>query len=296
MAKTTPKFLDIPFTDLIIDDTENSRIKYKLHDLKASIVANGQIQPAVVVPDVTDPTKYRLLAGFHRAKAMQELGHETIMVTVSPATKAADKLMIQLAENIIRTSLSTYEASSWMKKIADTGKPQTEIARDLGKSDAFISNHLGLFDLPMTLQDRCKKEDLNLSQIRFLHAYVKKLDDGGLVKVADDIAKMDEDEKNIFKEKLDAKLALHAAGKPARKKGEAKVKATKAEAAAMSTEAAKEAAAETPIKRTRGEVITTLDNVSKKMATATNASVRQKLIGQSEALQWILGDEMTNLG
>lgn len=292
----TTKFLEIPFDKLIIEDDKNARSKYDLAGLKANIKKKGQAQPVIVVPDDADPSKYRLLAGFSRAKAMKELGLKAVGAMVREEKDRKKQLLIQGAENLVRNDLTTYETAVLLQRLIDAGATREEIAEEYEKSQAWISNHLGLWDLPVALQDKAKDEKLTLSQIRFLHSYAKSLEPAAIERVAKDIDGKDADALSAFKAKFDAKIEALKAGTPVKGKKAAKAaKVTTEAATTLAKEAMTEAKAEAPLPRTRGEVTRIMASIQKKMEKNTNTTLRSKLIGQLEALSWVTGDELVSL-
>lgn len=298
MPHTTTKLVEIPFEKLIIEEDKNARTKYDLDGLKANIKKSGQAQPVIAVPDDADPTKYRLLAGFSRAKAMKELGLKTVAAMVRNEKDHKKQLFIQGAENLVRNDLTTYETAVLLQRLVNAGATREEICEEYGKSAAWVSNHLGLWDLPVALQEKAKNEELNLSAIRFLHSYSKTLEPAAIERVAKDIAGKDADALSLFKEKFDAKIEALKAGTAPTTKGKKAAKAPKVAAETATTlakEAMHEAKSEQPVPRTRAEITKVMNAIQKKMEKQTNQSVRSKLIGQSEALSWVMGDELISL-
>ena len=111
----------------------------ELNDLAESIRAQGVIQPLVVSVHPTDPDRYLLVAGERRLRAAIKAELALIPIIVR-AFGAAQRLAIQLIENLDRSPLDILEESQAVVRLLDThGKTAREVAEMLGKSQSWVS-------------------------------------------------------------------------------------------------------------------------------------------------------------
>lgn len=113
------------------DDNPRTRIE-NVEDLKASIKANGLLQPIVVRGN--QPNKHwKVVAGSRRFKACKELGLAAIPCIV---IEADDEKAYELAttENIVRENMTTVDEANAVQKLFAQGKTRTEIAAMFGKT------------------------------------------------------------------------------------------------------------------------------------------------------------------
>ncbi len=118
-----------------------------LAQLADSIAANGLIQP-IVVRSVADSDFYQIIAGERRWRAAKMAGLTEVSVVILDADdkKTAEFALI---ENIQREDLSPIEeAEGYKALIDDYNLTQEQVAKQVGKSRAAITNTLRLLDLP----------------------------------------------------------------------------------------------------------------------------------------------------
>ncbi len=118
-----------------------------LAQLADSIAANGLIQP-IVVRAVEDSDFYQIIAGERRWRAAKMAGLTEVPVVILDADdkKTAEFALI---ENIQREDLSPIEeAEGYKALIEDYSLTQEQVAKQVGKSRAAVTNCLRLLDLP----------------------------------------------------------------------------------------------------------------------------------------------------
>lgn len=155
MFPTDAPTLTAKIAEILIDEPWNARTTYdpeKIQALAESIRERGQLMPGNVVlivegsPEWERGFRYRLIAGFRRAKALQLLGSDTMRVTVANVadmTGAAGKRAAKLAnlsENLDREDLTTYELAEAVAKLHAEGLTIEQIAGSLKKSAAYFYN------------------------------------------------------------------------------------------------------------------------------------------------------------
>lgn len=123
-----------------------------LGELASSLIANGMVQPVVVVP--ADPGRYQLVAGHRRVAAARLAGLPTIPALIrhdlTPAyggDHAARRAAAQAVENLQRTDLNPLEQARAFRRLVDAGWKQERIAAAAGVNQGHVSKRLSLLKL-----------------------------------------------------------------------------------------------------------------------------------------------------
>ena len=141
-----------------------------LRELAVSIKEYGVVQPVIVKKSIKG---YELIAGERRCKASRLAGLTEIPAIIKEFTDQ-EMMEIALIENIQREDLNPIdEAKSVMNIIKLRGMTQEEFAIKFGKSRSYITNLLGLLNLPEKIQKMLINKELSTSHARVL----SKLDD-----------------------------------------------------------------------------------------------------------------------
>jgi len=141
-----------------------------LRELAISIKEYGVVQPVIVKKSIKG---YELIAGERRCKASRLAGLTEIPAVIKDFTDQ-EMMEIALIENIQREDLNSIdEAKSVMNIIKLRGWTQEEFAIKFGKSRSYITNLLGLLNLPETIQRMLINKEISSSHARVL----SKLDD-----------------------------------------------------------------------------------------------------------------------
>ena len=111
--------------------------------LADSITANGLLQPISVHTDPDKPGHYIINHGARRYRAMLKTGKKTISAIVDDDYSQQK----QLIENLQRENLSMPEIVESLAKIRPLFASQRELAKAVGKSDAWIAQMLVLTKL-----------------------------------------------------------------------------------------------------------------------------------------------------
>lgn len=154
-----------PGRDLSIDTIHgaeelNPRTEFSkeaLKELAASIEANGLLQPILVRPLATPVacgkfaaiTQYQIVAGERRWRAARLANLKSVPCVIRDLTDDQAK-RVSLIENLQREGLSPIEEARGLEAIleGDTPPTQRELARQIGKSQAWVANRLRLLELP----------------------------------------------------------------------------------------------------------------------------------------------------
>ena len=128
----------------------------KMKELKASIVANGILQPIIVRPITKagqhDPTGYEIVCGERRYRVMKDLGFKDIPARVMELTdeQASE---VQIVENLQREDIGAIEEAKgfdlMMKKVKGTAQ---SVADRIGKKTEYVKSRLKLLELPAKVQ------------------------------------------------------------------------------------------------------------------------------------------------
>lgn len=117
---------------------------WTIDGLVEDIKRNGQLQPVLVRPPKDG--KYALIGGFRRVEALRKLNAETVKVVIFDGTDYEAR-RVNLAENIIRKSLTAYEVASAIFALhKEEEKGAAALARDLGLSTGHVSNYIRFFE------------------------------------------------------------------------------------------------------------------------------------------------------
>ncbi len=157
--------------------------KKKLNELAASIKEHGIFQPIIVKPSGNG---FTLVAGERRVKAAQKAGLQKVPAIVRDYNS---KYLSELAilENLQREDLTPMEeAIAFQKAVFNLKYTHEELGKKIGKSRVYVTNIIGLLNLPVTVID-----DVNSGRISMGHARaLSKLKDNDLiVKLRDRIIK-----------------------------------------------------------------------------------------------------------
>lgn len=121
-----------------------------LEDLAASVRVHGVLQPILVRP--LGGGRYELIAGERRFRAAERAGLALVPAQVRAMTDE-ESLTIAMIENIQREDLNAIEAAHGYKQLMEQfGLTQTEMARQIGKSQPTVANAMGLLRLPEDIQ------------------------------------------------------------------------------------------------------------------------------------------------
>ena len=138
----------------------------KLHELAASLKADGMIQPLVLKKNSSG---YSIIAGERRYRAAKLAGFDQVPATIVDNIDDTRMLELALIENIQREDLNPLEAADAYKRLIDTcGLTQQELADRLGKSRAAVANQLRLLSLPSSIAQLVREGKLAEGHARSL--------------------------------------------------------------------------------------------------------------------------------
>lgn len=121
--------------------------KESIAELAVTIKDRGVKSPISVRVNLEDPQRYIINHGARRYRASKVAGKKTI-----PAFIDNDYLEVdQVVENLQRNKLTAREIADYVGRQLAAGIKKGAIAESLGKSNAFVSQHAALLDLPETI-------------------------------------------------------------------------------------------------------------------------------------------------
>lgn len=137
--------------DLIDEDPNQPRkddspgfSKDSLGELAATIRHRGVKTPISVRENLEQPGRYIINHGARRTRASKIAGKDVIPGFIDNDYNEAD----QVIENLQRNDLTAREIADYIGRELAKGVKKGEIAESLGKSAAFVSQHVTLLDLP----------------------------------------------------------------------------------------------------------------------------------------------------
>ena len=154
-----------------------------LNELATSIKEYGIIQPIIVKKSIKG---YELVAGERRTKAAKIAGMDKIPAIVKEFNDQ-DMMEIALVENIQRENLKPIEeAESYQNIINLRHMTQEEFANKFGKSRSYVTNILGLLNLPESVKKYVADKKITMGHARVLS---KISDENKIVSLAEKIIK-----------------------------------------------------------------------------------------------------------
>lgn len=142
----------------------------ELADLESSIRANGLLQPITVRADSTG-SKFLLIAGERRFRAVQRLEWREIPAIVREESEVDDRMLLTFAlvENLQRTDLNPIEeGEGYQQLISQFSLSQQQVADAVGKDRSTIANTLRLLALPMPVRRLVREGELTIGHARAL--------------------------------------------------------------------------------------------------------------------------------
>ena len=139
-----------------------------LEELASSIRTQGVMQPIVVRP--IEGNRFEIIAGERRWRASQQAGKDTIPAMVKDVPDET-AIAMALIENIQREDLNPIELARGYKQLIEQFHwTQEELADQVGKKRATVTNTLRLLNLPEVVQARVADGSIAMGHARALLA------------------------------------------------------------------------------------------------------------------------------
>lgn len=121
-----------------------------IRELAQTIDQHGLLQPIVLRE--YEPSKYEIIAGERRYRAMKLLNWEEAPAIIETMTDQ-ETASLALIENLQRSQLSSVEEAQAYRQLMDLNHlTQSQLAKGMGKSQSFVANKLRLLRLITPVQ------------------------------------------------------------------------------------------------------------------------------------------------
>ncbi|EOW8879020.1 transcriptional repressor gene korB [Escherichia coli] len=173
-----------------------------LEELAVTIRDRGVKSPISVRVNPEAEGRYLINHGARRYRASKRAGKETIPAFVDNDYNEAD----QVIENLQRNELTAREIADFIGRELAKGKKKGEIAKEIGKSPAFVTQHVTLLDLPEPIAEvfnNGRAKDVTVVN-ELVTAYKKNPDEVGAW-LADDSQELTRGSVKLLREYLDDK-------------------------------------------------------------------------------------------
>ncbi len=182
IVKETPveEIIQIPLDELRSNPYQPRKVfdEVALNELAESIKNYGVFQPIIVKKSIKG---YEIIAGERRWRASRIAGVSTIPAIVREFDD--EKMMeIALLENLQRENLNSIEEALAYQKIIESKKlTHGEFGKIIGKSQAYVTNTIGLLKLPEEVKKMLINNDISMTHARILS---KMSDDDKVIMLA----------------------------------------------------------------------------------------------------------------
>lgn len=150
--------------DLIDEDPHQPRTESNpgytlagIEELGTTIKSRGVKSPISVRVNPDDPDRYLINHGARRYRASKWAGKNTIPAFIDNDYNQTD----QVIENLQRENLTAREIADFIGRELSSGKKAVEIAKAIGKSKAFVSQHTALLKMPDVIADAFNEGRVN---------------------------------------------------------------------------------------------------------------------------------------
>ncbi len=147
--------------DRLIEDPHNERKTFRNMDgLVASIKAVGLVEPITVT---LEGERYRILTGHRRARAAKLAGLRDVEVLIREAEDELLRRRKSLISNVQREDLGAVDLAEALQAMLDEDNQinsQRELARVLGKREAWVSDMLRVLSIPIALQTKLRHSEI----------------------------------------------------------------------------------------------------------------------------------------
>lgn len=175
-STSVDEIVELPIDELRPNPYQPRKVfdEEKLQELAQSIKEHGVFQPIIVKK--SSIKGYEIIAGERRVKACKMADVDKIPAIVRDFS---DQQMMEIAllENLQRENLNSIEEAMAYRSLIDAMKiTQEELANRLGKSRSYITNMLGLLNLPEEVKDMIIDNKISMSHARVLSKMENKED------------------------------------------------------------------------------------------------------------------------
>lgn len=160
------QIMKIALDKIIVRDGFNVRTDLgNVDELAYSILENGQTVPGRV--DILQDGNFLLVDGHRRHKALQilaDMGHEPLFLAVVNSNKTTEEQRIlQMFTTQDNKPLAPHEVAELIQRLINIGYNQSEVAKKIGKTPAYISQMLSYASESPIIKNHVKSGKLSVS-------------------------------------------------------------------------------------------------------------------------------------
>lgn len=145
----------LPIADILQDTDWNCRgpiAPIEVVDLMKDIDKSGLLSPVIVIPWDKNGFKYKLIAGFCRTKAFQQLNKKEIPAFIHAELDDARSRILNLRENLQRRDLNIVQEANALKPLRQQGWSEVSLAKEFGRSLQWVKIRIMLLQLEPEIQ------------------------------------------------------------------------------------------------------------------------------------------------
>lgn len=184
IARKNSQFVEaiikIPIDKIIIREKFNVRSVFEgIEDLAQSLLENGQEQPGKV--DVMADGTFVLTDGARRYKALkinQEKGYEVFfLATVNKKQTTEEQRIIQMFTTQDACPLKPFEVGRLIERLISLGWKQTDVAKKIGRTDAYVSQMLSYSREPQSVKSLVEAGTMTVTTVLDLQKKIPDQDE-----------------------------------------------------------------------------------------------------------------------
>lgn len=151
---------NIPISQLKISTFNVRKHATDVEELAKSIEEKGILQPLVVRPESNGKVEYGIIIGSRRFAAAKEAKLKELPVTIHEDMNDNEALAISLIENLQRNDLEPKETATALSDLLKSGLSSREIAKKIGKNQAYVLHMASTEELLFTLEEHGIKTEM----------------------------------------------------------------------------------------------------------------------------------------
>lgn len=199
---TQEKVQELPIEQVEVNEDQPRQVfsEESIAELAETIQSHGLLQPIIVRP--IGDNKYQIIAGERRYRAIKKLNWQKIPAIVKKMDEK-EAASMAVIENLQREGLTAIEEAESYRKLMDLNQlTQLELARAIGKSQAFVANKLRLLKLSPLVQRAILQREISERHGRSIVSLPEKKQVEILKKIIDKKLSVKETEKIVAQLKI----------------------------------------------------------------------------------------------
>lgn len=152
-----------------------ARNSIKVEEMMETIKSKGVLQPVVATYD-KEKNRFNVVFGRRRMEAAKKLDMKEVPLMVRDLDGKESEI-VPLIENLQRENLPVMGLAKRLEKLVNEhGMTQKEVAREIGKSETYVSKVMSALKLPESIRKKLEEgEDMSVDTV----AELAKIDDAG---------------------------------------------------------------------------------------------------------------------